>query len=77
VAARGVVEAVNVLADGQNRRRPALQVVCVVHLSLEGGEEALGDGVDAPMFRQAAFEVSVVDAMKGRFCRILKASRAM
>ena len=45
MATGGVVEAVDVLADGHCRRGSALEVVGVVHLALERGEEALGDGI--------------------------------
>jgi hypothetical protein len=38
VAARGVVETVDVLVDGQGRRGPALES-SVIHLALESGEE--------------------------------------
>lgn len=50
VAALEVVEAVDVVADRQGGTGAALEVVDSFELALERREEALGDGIDAPMF---------------------------
>ena len=54
MAALAVVEDLDVLEDGGPGLLPGGPGLAVQQLGLEGGEEALGDGVDAPMVCQAA-----------------------
>ena len=72
-----VVETLNVLRDPEGGRRPGLPIVAVDQLVFDRREEALADGVDAPMFRQESCGNPFSGRATRRVCMILKTSRAM